>query len=620
MSLSRVTDNLLAAQVLRNLNRGMVRLSDLQEQVSTGRRFSRPADDPIGYGAALDFRARIEAQDRYIRNADRALSNLSETETELRSLDDIVARARELTLQAGSAGMSDNTWNALADEIGQLFDQTLQIANSSGTGGYLFAGDRTNVAPFRLVEGPGGSYVEYLGDSGERMVEIARGTTVSTSVNGLEAFLGGGLELAAGAAVLDPAATLASQLTSAVPPPSSGSFTINGAVIDVDLAVDSLADLRDRINEAEVGVRASIDTTGRLVLSSLRSDGIEAASGTSNLLESLGLFPRVPGGTLGPAGIDAGTTLASLGVAPEGMIISVDGADYALDLSSATTVGDVIGAINTSGAGVSASINAAGTGIDIIATSSIDSIEIRDVRRVFGSDIGAIDRVTTLEEAGVTPPALGSISITNGSTTVEIDLSSAATIGDVLDAISASGAGVTAEINAAGTGIDVFSTSNANNLGPLVIAEVGGGTGSAQLGILGSSTRDTASDLGITGSGGTTVAAGVNLFDTLLHLETALRGGAVSPSDIGTALSELDTFLDANTSNLASIGARYNRVEMTMSREEENRLYLTDLLSANEDVDIAEAITRLSLQQTALQASLNAAARVIQPSLLDFLG
>jgi flagellin-like hook-associated protein FlgL len=619
MTISRVSDNMLVSQVLRNLNNSMVRLSDLQEQVSTGRIFSRPSDDPIGFTAALDYRARIQTQDRYLENGDRALANLSEVETHLSSLNDIVSRARELTLQAGGAGMSAESLDAIAEEIAQIFDQTLQIANTRGSDGYLFAGDRTDQTPFRLVEVAGGAYVEYVGDLGERHVSIANGVTISSSIHGLDAFLGGGGELTSTTAVADPAAPLAGQLVSAAPPLTAGNFTLNGVVIDVDPTVDSLADVRDRINDADTGITAEIDGGGGLVFTSRRSGGIEAASGTGNLLESLGLLPRVSGGTLETGGITESTSLSILGLSAENLTLSVNGLSYALDLSGAATVGDVINAFNTSGAGVRAFINAAGTGIDVTATSTGDSLEITDARRVFGSDIGSIDMDATLDAAGVTPPALGSISITNGENTVEVDLSSAVTIGDVLDAINASGAGVSAEINTAGTGIDVFSTSNANNLGPLVIAEVGGGASSAQLGILGSSTRDTASDLGITGSSAYGSASGVDLFDTLLGIESALRSGSISSAEIDEALSDLEAFLDVNSGNLSSIGARMNRVEMTMNRGEETRISLTGLLSENEDVDIAEVMTRLNLQQMALQASLTATARLIQPSLLDFL-
>jgi flagellar hook-associated protein 3 FlgL len=43
------------------------------------------------------------------------------------------------------------------------------------------------------------------------------------------------------------------------------------------------------------------------------------------------------------------------------------------------------------------------------------------------------------------------------------------------------------------------------------------------------------------------------------------------------------------------------------------------LLSVNEDIDLTEALTRLTAQQTIYKASLEVGSRVMQNSLLDFL-
>jgi flagellar hook-associated protein 3 FlgL len=46
---------------------------------------------------------------------------------------------------------------------------------------------------------------------------------------------------------------------------------------------------------------------------------------------------------------------------------------------------------------------------------------------------------------------------------------------------------------------------------------------------------------------------------------------------------------------------------------------LASQLTGVEDVDLAETITELKLQEVAYNASLSATQRVLQPSLLDFL-
>ncbi|MBJ7472056.1 MAG: flagellar hook-associated protein FlgL [Solirubrobacteraceae bacterium] len=111
------------------------------------------------------------------------------------------------------------------------------------------------------------------------------------------------------------------------------------------------------------------------------------------------------------------------------------------------------------------------------------------------------------------------------------------------------------------------------------------------------------------------------LLDTM---RTAIANLTTStPADLaslrGPVLQDLTANLDTLLSARAQIGAVQNRAALADSRLDDVTLAVTDQLSNVEDVDMAEAITRLSSQQTAYQAALSAGANVIQPSLMDFL-
>jgi len=88
-------------------------------------------------------------------------------------------------------------------------------------------------------------------------------------------------------------------------------------------------------------------------------------------------------------------------------------------------------------------------------------------------------------------------------------------------------------------------------------------------------------------------------------------------------ISEYLGVLDQEIENLlrvrAGLGARMNRVELTGNRLDEDYVSFTKLMSLNEDVDIAEAIMNLNNEYNVYQASLSTTARVIQPSLVDYL-
>ena len=69
----------------------------------------------------------------------------------------------------------------------------------------------------------------------------------------------------------------------------------------------------------------------------------------------------------------------------------------------------------------------------------------------------------------------------------------------------------------------------------------------------------------------------------------------------------------------AQVGARVNRLETQQTRLKDLELNVEDLLSKTEDADMAKAMVDFSMQQSIYQSALQSGARVLQPSLLDFL-
>ena len=97
----------------------------------------------------------------------------------------------------------------------------------------------------------------------------------------------------------------------------------------------------------------------------------------------------------------------------------------------------------------------------------------------------------------------------------------------------------------------------------------------------------------------------------------ALEGSEdLNPGDL---IGDLEAGLDHILSIRAEVGARVNRLELVNNRLEDTHFSYTRLLSETENADIAETIIELKAQENVYLASLGAGARIIQPSLLDFL-
>lgn len=106
----------------------------------------------------------------------------------------------------------------------------------------------------------------------------------------------------------------------------------------------------------------------------------------------------------------------------------------------------------------------------------------------------------------------------------------------------------------------------------------------------------------------------LNIFDNLI---TDLNSG--NTSGIGQAIGNVDNIMNNVLKIRADVGARTNRVDLTSNRLDSDLTTFTGLLSNNEDVDEAETIMNLKNEENVYRASLSGGARIIQPTLLDFL-
>lgn len=88
---------------------------------------------------------------------------------------------------------------------------------------------------------------------------------------------------------------------------------------------------------------------------------------------------------------------------------------------------------------------------------------------------------------------------------------------------------------------------------------------------------------------------------------------------ISAQLGELDKHIDKFLTARANIGARQNRVELMEDRLKEQEVFATKILSNNEDLDIEKAIIEMTTQESVHRAALSVGARIIQPTLMDFL-
>jgi flagellar hook-associated protein 3 FlgL len=108
-----------------------------------------------------------------------------------------------------------------------------------------------------------------------------------------------------------------------------------------------------------------------------------------------------------------------------------------------------------------------------------------------------------------------------------------------------------------------------------------------------------------------------NIFAIIDRLSVAMKNGKFD--DIAAESTHIESRMNTMLSTHAEVGARTNRVELMQNRLSNEDLSLNELQSKVEDTDIAEMMIKSSVSQNIYQASLQVGAKIISPTLVDFI-
>ena len=118
-------------------------------------------------------------------------------------------------------------------------------------------------------------------------------------------------------------------------------------------------------------------------------------------------------------------------------------------------------------------------------------------------------------------------------------------------------------------------------------------------------------------SGQSTFGEALKTGGTIDQLMESLK--STDEADITNRLAELDETINVFIKEQAKVGAKQNRIDLMTDRVGQQEVFAQKILSSNEDVDMEKVILDFTTQESIHTASLSVGAKVIQPSLLDFL-
>ncbi len=348
----RVTDSYLSSIIVGDLNRSLSTLLQAQRTAGTMHRVNSYVDDPRSVSSIQRYNQLIAMNDQYRNNVSRSRTMVDTTDNSLQNISDVLADVRVIAMRESSALGTAQTMGSSTVEVDNAINRLLDALNTTVEGTYIFGGTKTSQPPFELN---GGTVIYQGNDQG---MTSRTGPNSQSQVNipgnvflgNQSSSLGGQVDLAphlSGSTSLDDV-----NLGDGWNP---GSITLedgvgNGWTVDLSSAL-TVDDVITAVNTATGGgITASVNAEGT-ALKFIGTGPLTIADVEGSMTAtSLGINASSEGGIL--TGNDlrppasAATNLSDIeamaGNLPLGSIkVDWQGSSYTVDLSSATTLGDV---------------------------------------------------------------------------------------------------------------------------------------------------------------------------------------------------------------------------------------------------------------------------------------
>jgi flagellar hook-associated protein 3 FlgL len=180
----RVTQGMLTGNMLRNLSASYARLGKYQDQLATGKKINRPSDDPVIAMKGMVYRTNLTEVEQYKRNFSEAYNWIENSDAALDKATQTLQRIRELVVQASNDTYESSQRASIAQEVQQLTDHLVSIANTKVGDKYIFNGTDTLTKPVDLTQ----ASPVTSNNTSEVKIELSKGIYIPVNVNPTKVF------------------------------------------------------------------------------------------------------------------------------------------------------------------------------------------------------------------------------------------------------------------------------------------------------------------------------------------------------------------------------------------------------------------------------------------------
>lgn len=184
----RITQSMLSSNSLRNLSESYRRMGQYQDQLSTGKKITKPSEDPVVAMKGMFYRSGLTEVEQYKRNLSELYLWMENSEAGIEQANNGLQRVRELVIQGKTGSLSPSDRDAIAREVEQIKNDLVQVANTQVSGRYIYHGTDTENPPVPTENPP--TVATNLTDPAINTykVEISRGVSLRANVNPANVF------------------------------------------------------------------------------------------------------------------------------------------------------------------------------------------------------------------------------------------------------------------------------------------------------------------------------------------------------------------------------------------------------------------------------------------------
>lgn len=192
----RVTQSMLAGNMLRNLSSSYSKMSVLQNQIDSGKKIAKPSQNPVIAMHSMTFRTSVNKLEQYKQNVGEASKWVDTTDGVLDEVGAVLHRVKDLIIDAANDTKTPEDRAMIAKEIDQIREQLRDFGNAKAGDNYIFSGTKT----LDKLYDPNGAPPAYnadgflaisAGDIGagqDVLIGINDGVEMAVNVNGIGLF------------------------------------------------------------------------------------------------------------------------------------------------------------------------------------------------------------------------------------------------------------------------------------------------------------------------------------------------------------------------------------------------------------------------------------------------